>query len=82
MEFELKNEGYYSFEEESSKSDDEVEPQTPSLRRLDHVRRPVEWYRSLDFRSSFVLFAINDEPRPIKEPVSSEVYKILKNSMV
>ena len=38
MEFELKNEGYDYFEEESSELDDEVELQTPTLRRLDHVR--------------------------------------------
>ena len=55
MEFELNNEGYDSFEEESSKSNDEMEPQTPSLRRYDHVRRLVERYSALDFCSFFFL---------------------------
>lgn len=41
MEFELKNEGFDSFEEESSKSDDEVEPQIPSLRRYACTNRLV-----------------------------------------
>ena len=59
-----------------------MELQTPALRRPNHVRRPIERYSPPNFCSAFVLSTINDEPRPIKEPVSSEVYKILKNSMV
>ena len=58
MEFELKNEGSDSFEEESSKSDDEVEPQTPTLRRSNHVRRTFERYSPPDFHYAFVLFVI------------------------
>ena len=48
-----------------------MELQTPSLRRFDHVRRPVERYSPPDFHSSFVLSTINDEPRSVKEAVSS-----------
>ena len=82
IEFELKNEGSDSFEEESSKSVDAVEPQTPSLRTYDHGRRLVERYSPLDFRPAFVLSAINDEPRSIKEVVSSEEGKLWNKSMV
>ena len=66
MEFELNNEGSDSCEEESFESDDEVELQTPTLRRSDHLRRLVERYSPPNFCSSFVLFTINDEPRSIK----------------
>ena len=66
MEFELNNEGSNSFEEESSESDDEVELKTPTLRRYDHVRRPVERYSPPNFHFAFVLSSINDEPRSIK----------------
>ena len=52
MELELKNEGSNSFEEESSESKDEVELQTLALKRYDHVRRLVERYSPLDFRST------------------------------
>ena len=73
MQFELKNEGSDSFEEESSKLDDEVEMQTPALTRSNHVRRPVERYIPLDFHYAFVLSTINDEPRSAKEAL------VLKN---
>ena len=82
MEFELKNEGSNSFEEESSELDDEVEPQTPTLRRDDHVRRPVERYSPPDFRSTFVLSSINDEPISVKEAVNSEEGKLWKKAII
>ena len=91
MEFELKNEGFDSFEEESSKLDEEVELQTPDLRRSDRVRRLVERYSPPNFCSTFVLSTINDEPRSVKEAneprsvkeaVSSEECKLWKNGMV
>ena len=41
IKFELNNQGSNSFEEESSELDDEVELNTPTLRRYDHVRRLV-----------------------------------------
>ena len=69
MEFELKNQGSYSFEEESSELDDEVDLQTPTLRRSNRVRRPVERYSLPDFCLAFVLSTINDEPRSVKEEV-------------
>ena len=66
MEFEIMNEASNSFQEELSESDEEVELQTPALRRYDHVRRPVERYSPTNFRSDFVLSTINDEPRSVK----------------
>ena len=82
MEFELKNEGYDSFEEETSQSDNEVELKTPTLRRYDHVRMEVERYIPPYFHYAFVLSTINDEPRFVKEVVSSEECKLWKNAMV
>ena len=82
MEFDLKNKGSGSFEEESFELDDVVEPQTLTLRRYGSVRRPVEKYSPPNFYSSFVLYIINDEPRSIKEVVSSEECKLWKNAMV
>ena len=82
MEFEIINEGSYSFEEELSESDEEVEVQTPALSRFDRVRRPVERYSPPNFRWAFVLSTINDEPRSVKEAVSFEECKLWKNAMV
>ena len=83
MEFELNNEGYNSFEEENpSELDDEDEPQTPTLSRFDCVWRLAERYSPLDFHSTFVLSAINDEPRLVKEEVNFEERKLWKKSMV
>ena len=59
-----------------------MKPQTPSLRRFDHVRGLLEKYSPLDFHSSFVLFCINDEPRFVKEIVNFEEGKIWKKAMV
>ena len=82
MEIELKIEGYNSFEEEeSSQSENEVEPQNSCLSRSDHVRL-AKTYSPLDFHSSFVLYAINNEPRSVIEAVSSEECKLWKKSMV
>ena len=82
MEFEITNEEFDSFEEESSKSDDEVELQTPAFRRSYHVRIPVERYSPHDFHFAFVLYTINDEPRSVKYAVSSKECKLWKNAMV
>ena len=82
MEFELKNEGSNSFEEESFESDDEVEPQTTSLRRSDHLRRPVERYSPPNFCYDFVLSSINDESRYVKEAINFEEAKLWKKAMV
>ena len=76
------NEGSDSFEEELFESDEEVELQTSALRRSDRVRRPVERYSPPDFHYAFVLSTINDEPRSIKEEVSSEECKLWKNTTV
>ena len=56
--------------------------QIPALRRSDRERRPVERYSPPNFHSAFVLSAVNDEPKPIKETVSSEECKLWKNAMV
>jgi hypothetical protein len=82
MYFELNNEGSYSFEEESSESDDEVELQTLALRRYDHVRRPIERFIPPDFHFAFVLSTINDEPRSVKEIVSSKECKLWEKSII
>ena len=52
------------------------------MRRSDHVRRHVERYSPPDFHSSFILSTINDEPRFVKEVLSSEECKHWKNAMV
>ena len=52
------------------------------MRRFDHVARHVERYSLPAFLSCFVLSTINDEPRSIKEVVSSEECKLWKNAMV
>ena len=52
------------------------------MRRSDHERRPVDRYSPLDFHSAFILFAVSDEPRSIKEAVNSEECKLWKNAMV
>lgn len=77
MEFELNTEGFDSFEEEESlESDDEVEPQTPTLRRSNCVRRIVERYSPSSFRFAFVLYAINDESKSVKEAINFEEGKL------
>ena len=81
-EFEIMDEGVDSVEEELFESDEEVELQTPTLRRSDRVRRLVERYSPPNFHSAFVLSVVNDEPRSVKEAVSSEECKLWKNAMV
>ena len=76
------NEGFDSIEEELSESDEEVELQTPALRRFHCVRRPTERYSPPDFHYAIVLYVVNDEPRSVKEAVSSEESKLSKNAMV
>ena len=83
MEFEKNNEGSYSLEEEeSSKLEDEVEPQILALRKSNHVRRSTERYIPPNFHYAFFLSSINDEPRFVKEAVNSEEGKLLKRAMV
>ena len=73
----MKNEGYDSFEEEkSSKSDDEVQPQTLAFRRLDCWRRPIERYSPPDSHCTFVLSTINYEPRSINDTINFEEVKL------
>ena len=82
MEFEIMNEGSDSLEEELSKSDEEVDLQTLVVRRSNRERRPVHRYSPPDFRSAFVLSVVNDEPRLVKEAVSSEECKLWKKAMI
>ena len=76
------DEGVDSVEEELFESEEEVDLQTLALRRSDCERRPVERYSPLDFRPTFVLYVVSDEPRSVKEIVSSEECKLWKNAMV
>ena len=76
------DEGADSIEEELIESEEEVDLQTPAVRRSDHERRPVDRYSPPDFRFAFVLSAISDEPRSVKELVNSEECKLWKNAMV
>ena len=52
------------------------------MSRYDHNKRLVERYRAPDFHFAFVLSTINDEPRYVKEAVSSEECQLWKNAMV
>ena len=70
------DEGADSIEQELFESNEEVNLQTLALRRFDRVRRPIERYSPPDFRSAFVLFVVNDEPRLVKEAVSFEECKL------
>ena len=59
-------------EEELIESEEEVDLQTPAVRRSDRERRPVDRYSPPDFHSAFVLSAISDEPRSVKEAINSK----------
>ena len=52
------------------------------MKRFDRVRRPIERYSPPDFHSTFFLSTINDEPRSVKEAISSKECKIWKKVMV
>ena len=80
--FEIMDEGADSVEEELLELEEEVDLQTLALRRSDHERRPVDRYSPPDFRSTFVLSDVSDEPRSVKEAVNSEECKLWKNAMV
>ena len=82
MEFQLKNEGFDSFEEESFDLDDEVELQTPTLRRSNRLRGLVEMYTPPNLCSTFVLSYISDEPRSIKEAVNYKEGKFWKRTRI
>ena len=65
------DEGVDSVEEELIESEEEVDLQTPAVRRYDHERRPIDRYSPPYFRFAFVLFAVSDEPRSVKEAINS-----------
>ena len=76
------DEGADSVEEELIESKEEVDLQTPIVRRFDCERRLVDRYSPPDFRSAFVLSVVSDEPRSVKEALNSEECKLWKNAMV
>ena len=81
-EFEKMDRRVDSVEGELLESEEEVDLQTLALRRSDCERRPVERYSPPYFHSAFVLSAISDEPRSVKETINSEECKLWKNAMV
>ena len=81
-EFEIMDEEVDSVEEELIESEEEVDLQTPAVRRSDHERRPVDRYSPPDFHFAFVLSVVSDEPRSVKEVVNSKECKLWKNAMV
>ena len=66
------DEGVDSVEEELIESEKEVDLQTLAVRRYDHERRLVDRYSPPDFHSAFVLSAVSDEPRSVKEAINSK----------
>jgi hypothetical protein len=59
-----------------------VEQPTPVVRRSKRVRKPVERYSLLDFCSTYVLIAIDDEPKSVEEVINSTEGKLWKDAMV
>ena len=82
IEFEIMDEGVDFVEEELIESEEEVDLQTPAMRRSDHERRLVDRYSPPDFHSTFVLSTVSDEPKSVKEAVNFEECKLWKNAMV
>jgi hypothetical protein len=67
---------------ESIESEEEVEQQTLVVRRSERVRKPVERYSPLDFRSTFLLTSIDGEPESVDEAVESVESKLWNDAMV
>jgi hypothetical protein len=78
--FELRNEENDS--DESTKSEEEVEKLTLVIRRLERERKPVKRYIPPNFHSTFVLTAIDDEPKSVGEAIDLKKGKLWKESMV
>jgi hypothetical protein len=78
IEFDLKDNGADSTEEQESEEED---PHTPVLRRLDRERRLLERYSPFDFRSNFVLSITDDDPRTVRKVVDSEDGNLWKRVM-
>ena len=81
-EFEIMDEGVDSVKEELIELEEEVDLQTPTVKRSDHERRPIDKYSPPNFRFAFVLSIVSDEPKSVKEAVNSEECKLWKNAMV
>jgi hypothetical protein len=78
--FELRNEEYDS--DESIEFEEEVEQMTPVVKSSEKVKKPVERYSSPEFRFSFMLTTINDEPKSFSEAVDLVEGKLSKDAMV
>jgi transposase InsO family protein len=74
MWLELRNEEYDS--NELTELEEEVEQPTLVVRRSERVRKLVERYSLLDFCSTFMLTAIDDEPKSVGEVVDSGEEKL------
>jgi hypothetical protein len=70
IELELDDAKSESSKEEEAKAEEE-EPHTPVLRRSVRDRRQPERYSPPDFRSNFVLYITDDDPRTVREAVNS-----------
>jgi hypothetical protein len=65
VQFEPRNKEHDSYE--STKSEEEVEQQTPVVRRSEKIRKLVERYSPPDFHSTFVITTIDNEPKSVDE---------------
>jgi hypothetical protein len=59
-----------------------VEQPNPVVRRYERVRKPVERYSPLDFRSTFVLTTTDEEPKSTWKVVDSIESKLSEDIMV
>jgi hypothetical protein len=80
VQFEQRNEEYDS--NESIESKEEVKQHNPVVRRSKRVRKSFERYSPPEFHSTFVLTAIDDDPKSIDEVVELAKGKLWKDSMV
>jgi hypothetical protein len=80
MWFELRNKEDNS--DESTKLEEEVEQPTLVVRRSKRERKLVERYSLPNFRSTYVLTTINNEPKSVGEVVDSIEGKLWKDPMV
>jgi hypothetical protein len=69
MQFELRNKEDDS--DESNESEEEVEQHNLVVRRSKSIIKPIEMYIPLEFHSSFMLTAIDDEPKSAGEEIDS-----------
>jgi hypothetical protein len=80
VQFELRNKEDDS--DESTESAEEVEQLTLVVRRSERIKKRVERYILPDFRSTFVLTAIDDEPKLVGETIETIEGKLWKDAIV